>query len=213
MISPFPPKTATPLQLIWLKYRALVEAKEGVGRLRQDPDWKDHLVEAGFKPGESDWIPHYAEMVNIFIAKTVFYDTWSPPFNRLLNGSKKHEQTGEAPEETSSHKYIEMIKWLNGDCTVPPPENLWGEKESSVTLDGLTSWLNKHPIKETKSGKGSKKKEKKRKEETSESDLDSDEKKAREKRKGKQRKVESDSGSDEEPVVKKKRSHKRKDLK
>lgn len=107
------------LRSAYQKYKAITNATPQVMALGNDAEWK-----AQFE-GSPAWIPNIVHFINIFIAKSQFYQIWKPSFSRV-------------------QKYQDMRDWLDQHPSRLPTEDLWEIKTSrALGFPDLKKWLNK----------------------------------------------------------------------
>ena len=73
--------------------KVLVSSSKQMSNLWSNQEWTDHLEEFGI---ETNWFPVFADLANIFIAKSQFYVSWKPSFKKAQG-------------------YPKMVAWLNND--------------------------------------------------------------------------------------------------
>ena len=165
------PKLSDSLRNTYKKYQACIAASEVVKGLRSSNTWANHLEEFGL----DHWVPHYIDLLNIFISKTQFYSTWQPPFKRV-------------------QKFPKMIEWLENKEDCPSDSEIWVEEKhpDEYSLADLTSWINrkevvkgKKPVVASSSGKKLEKRKKERKVSSSEESSPEERKKSKSKSKKK----------------------------
>jgi hypothetical protein len=64
----------------YVKYKVLVSSAKKMLNLWSNQEWTDHLEEFGIE----HWISVFADLSNIFIAKSQFYVSWKPSFKIFL---------------------------------------------------------------------------------------------------------------------------------
>jgi hypothetical protein len=108
-----------------VKYKVLAKSTSKIANLRSNNEWADHLVDFGV----DYWVPVFADLVNIFIAKSQFYASWKPLFMR-------------------AQEYPKMLAWLNDDSDCDSDSELWGEamNKNDYSFVNLTTWLNEKDV-------------------------------------------------------------------
>jgi hypothetical protein len=105
------------LRSAYQKFKAIINATPKVMALGKDAEWKSQFEDGAV------WVPSIITFIDIFIAKSQFYQNWKPLFLR-------------------AQEYPEMRDWLDeyGDCT--STEDLWGIKTNRVLgFPDLKKWL------------------------------------------------------------------------
>jgi hypothetical protein len=161
------------LRAAYAKYKVLVSSAKKMSNLRSNQEWTEHLEEFGIE----HWIPVFADLANIFIAKSQFYVSWKPSFKKAQG-------------------YPKMIAWLDDASDCDSDSELWGETKDTddYSLGDLKDWLGKKDVvkgkKPAATGSSAGKKEKRKKDkrapsESSSSSESSEEKNVKAKAKGK----------------------------
>lgn len=114
------------LRTTYAKYKEVARCSGIMNKLRSNPAWRDHLIQAGVDEG---WRPVFIDLINIFIAKSQYYTKWQPPF-------------------AAAQKYREMVLWLENDDDALENGDLWDEELSSgaYTLVDLMRWTNQKAV-------------------------------------------------------------------
>jgi hypothetical protein len=107
------------LQSAYQKFKAITNATPKVMGLSKDVEWKSQFDDGAV------WVPNIIVFINIFIAKTQFYQVWKPTFLR-------------------AEEYPDMRYWLNEEEDCLDTEELWSMRGSRVLgFPDLRKWLDK----------------------------------------------------------------------
>jgi hypothetical protein len=119
------PTLSDSLRNTYKKYEVCVAASQVIKGLRLSNTWSDHLEEFGLEP----WVPHYIELLNIFVSKTQFYSTWQTVFKQV-------------------QKFPQMVEWLENKEDCPLDSEIWTEEKHPdyYSLSDLISWINKKDV-------------------------------------------------------------------
>ena len=112
-----PSLEASGLQSAYQKFKAITNATPKVMALGKDAEWKSQFDDGAV------WVPSIITFIDIFIAKSQFYQTWKPLFLR-------------------AQEYPDMKDWLDEyeDCL--STEDLWGIKTTrALGFPDLKRWL------------------------------------------------------------------------
>jgi len=107
----------TGLHAAYQKFKAIINATPLVMGLGKDPEWKAQFSDT--RP----WIPSIVHFIEIFIAKTQYYQIWKPLFSQAqeyqimkdwLDQHKDRVSTKELWNLDSKHtiKFADLKKWL-----------------------------------------------------------------------------------------------------
>jgi hypothetical protein len=115
------PTLSDSLRNTYKKYQACVAASQVIKGLRSSKAWSDQLEEFGLEP----WMPHYIDLLNIFVSKTQFYTIWQTAFKR-------------------ARKFPQMVEWLENKEDCPLDSEIWTEEKhpDDYSLPDLISWNN-----------------------------------------------------------------------
>ena len=107
------------LRTSYQKFTAIVNATPKVMGLGKDEEWKAQF------DGAAVWVPNIVTFIDIFIAKSQFYQYWRPLFLR-------------------AQEYPDMRDWLNEEVDCLSTEELWEIKGSrTLGFPDLKKWLEK----------------------------------------------------------------------
>jgi hypothetical protein len=99
------------------KYRAITDATPRVLALSKDQEWKQQFGDS--RP----WVPNIVDFINIFIAKSQFYQVWRPLFLQAA-------------------LYPDMTAWLTRHKDRLPSQEIWGDTaQRAITFVDLRRWL------------------------------------------------------------------------
>ena len=99
------------------KYKAITEATPRIIALSKDQEWKQQ-----FGDGRA-WVPNIVDFINIFIAKSQFYQVWRPLFLQAA-------------------LYPDMTAWLDQRKDRLSSRELWGDiAKQAITFVELKKWL------------------------------------------------------------------------
>ena len=116
-LAKLPSLEASGLQSAYQKFKAITNATPKVMALGKDAEWKSQFDDGAV------WVPSIITFIDIFIAKSQFYQTWKPLFLR-------------------AQEYPDMKDWLDEyeDCL--STEDLWGIKTTrALGFPDLKRWL------------------------------------------------------------------------
>ena len=99
------------------KFKAIINATPKVMGLARDAEWKAQFGDT------HPWIPTIVHFIDIFVAKTQFYQFWKPLF-------------------LQAQEYPDMKDWLNQHKDCLSTEDLWNEDSTrTLTFTDLKRWL------------------------------------------------------------------------
>lgn len=99
------------------KFKAITAAFTHVMGLGTDDEWKANF------PDMHPWIPSITDFINIFVAKSQFYNIWRPTFIR-------------------AQEWPDMKDWLNTHPERKPNKELWGhEARKAYSFVDLKAWI------------------------------------------------------------------------
>jgi hypothetical protein len=99
------------------KFKAITKATPTVMGLARDAEWKAQFGDT------HPWIPTIVHFIDIFVAKTQFYQCWKPLFSK-------------------AQEYPEMKDWLNQHKDRLSTQELWNEdSKCTLTFTDLKRWL------------------------------------------------------------------------
>jgi len=99
------------------KFKAITNATPKVMGLARDAEWKAQFGDT------HPWLPTIVHFIDIFVAKTQFYQFWKPIFLR-------------------AQEYPEMKDWLNQHKDRLSTKELWKEdSKRTLTFTDLKRWL------------------------------------------------------------------------
>lgn len=99
------------------KFKAIIKAIPQVMGLGRDAEWKSQFDDG------SPWIPNVIQFIEIFIAKSQFYQFWKPFLSR-------------------AQEYPNMKDWLNQHEDCMSTTELWSiDSNQSITFSDLKKWL------------------------------------------------------------------------
>lgn len=105
------------LSTAYAKYKAIVLNIPAVIALGTDDEWKAQLEDP------TPWIPHVPQFIDIFVAKSQYYDVWRPKFR-------------------VAETYPDMKNWLEQKPDALSNKELWGTRsKSTIGFPDLTEWL------------------------------------------------------------------------
>ena len=105
------------LPAAYQKYKAIINASAQVIGLSKDDEWKAQFSDLHV------WTPGIVDFINIFIAKSQYYNIWKPLF-------------GQAQE------YPSMKDWLNSHPDKLSTKKLWGfDSKKAILFVDLKNWL------------------------------------------------------------------------
>ena len=113
------------LRNTYTKYKALINSTKSMQGLRANTEWADHLDDHGVE----FWVPIFVDLINVFRAKTQFYSTWKPIFNRV-------------------QRYSQMKSWLDDDSDCESDSEIWAHTKNpdDYTFGDLAQWLDKKDV-------------------------------------------------------------------
>lgn len=105
------------LRSAYQKFKAITNATGKVLGISKDPEWKAQF-------GDSQpWIPNIVHFIDIFVAKSQFYQIWKPTFSR-------------------AQEYPVMKDWLNQHKDRLSTKELWkSNSKREITFVDLKKWL------------------------------------------------------------------------
>jgi hypothetical protein len=98
------------------KFKAITNATPKVMGIAKDAEWK-----AQFGDGHP-WLPTIVHFIDIFVAKSQFYQIWKPMFSQ-------------------AQEYPDMKDWLNQHKDRLSTKELWNEDNRTLTFADLKKWL------------------------------------------------------------------------
>ncbi len=99
------------------KFKAITNATSQVMGLSKNAEWKAQFSDT--RP----WIPTIVHFIDIFVAKSQFYQIWKPMFSR-------------------AQEYPAMKDWLNQHDGCVSTKELWNEdSKRAITFTNLKKWL------------------------------------------------------------------------
>ena len=99
------------------KFKAIINATPKVMGLAKDAEWKAQFGDA------NPWVPTIVHFIDIFVAKTQFYQIWKPTFTR-------------------AQEYPVMKDWLNQHKDRLLTKELWNlDANRTPTFADLKKWL------------------------------------------------------------------------
>ena len=99
------------------KFKAIINATPQVIGLGKDAKWKAQFGDT------YPWVPTIIHFINIFVAKSQFYQIWKPLFSQ-------------------AQEYPVMKDWLNQHHDWVSTQELWNEdSKRSITFANLKKWL------------------------------------------------------------------------
>jgi hypothetical protein len=99
------------------KFKAITNATPKVMGLARDAEWKAQFSDA------HPWIPTIVHFIDIFVAKSQFYQIWKPTFSR-------------------AQEYPVMKDWLNQHKDRLSTKELWNvDAKRTLTFADLKKWL------------------------------------------------------------------------
>lgn len=101
-----------------MRYLAALEAKKELDIMVKNSE-KD--VEANSWPSELH-IPSFADICQIFVGKSTYYDNWKQAFPGIT-------------------KYPKMVAWLQSDENCDSDLDVWGRELSTYHFKELLNWL------------------------------------------------------------------------
>ena len=105
------------LRSVYQKFKAIINAIPQVMGLGRDAEWKSQFDDA------HPWIPTVIHFIEIFIAKSQFYQFWKPLLSR-------------------AQEYPEMKDWLNQHKDQMSTKELWNTNSNRpLTFPDLKKWL------------------------------------------------------------------------
>ena len=108
-----PPGLCTAYQ----KYKVITNATPTVMGLAKDAEWKAQFSDS------HPWVPTIVNLIDIFVAKSQFYQFWKPTFSR-------------------AQEYPDMKDWLNQHKDCLPTKELWNmDANRTLTFADLKKWL------------------------------------------------------------------------
>ena len=111
------------------KFKAITNATPKVMGLARDAEWKAQFGDT------HPWLPTIVHFIDIFVAKTQFYQFWKPIFLR-------------------AQEYPEMKDWLNQHKDRLSTKELWKEdSKRTLTFTDLKRWLEEKDREADRKGK------------------------------------------------------------
>jgi len=104
------------LRSAYQKFKAITNATPKVMGISKDAEWKAQFSDA------HPWIPTIVHFIDIFVAKSQFYQIWKPLFSR-------------------AQEYPVMKDWLNQHKDRLSTKELWNENSRTLTFADLKKWL------------------------------------------------------------------------
>jgi hypothetical protein len=104
------------LRSAYQKFKAITNASPKVMGIAKDAEWKAQFDDA------HPWIPTIVHFIDIFVAKSQFYQIWKPLFLR-------------------AQEYPIMKDWLNQHKDRLSTKELWNEDSRTLTFADLKKWL------------------------------------------------------------------------
>jgi hypothetical protein len=99
------------------KFKAITNATPTVIGLAKDPEWKAQFSDT------NPWLPTIVHFIDIFVAKSQFYQIWKPTFSR-------------------AQEYPVMKDWLNQHKDQLSTKELWNmDANRTLTFADLKKWL------------------------------------------------------------------------
>jgi hypothetical protein len=98
------------------KFKAIVDVTPKVMGLAKDAEWKAQFDNA------HPWLPTIVNFIDIFVAKSQFYQFWKPLFSR-------------------AQEYPDMKDWLNQHKDRLSTKDLWNDAKHTPTFVDLKKWL------------------------------------------------------------------------
>jgi hypothetical protein len=99
------------------KFKAITNATPKVMGLSKDAEWKAQFGDA------QPWIPTIVHFIDIFVAKSQFYQIWKPTLSR-------------------AQEYPDMKDWLNQHKDRVSTKELWNlDANRTLTFADLKKWL------------------------------------------------------------------------
>jgi len=99
------------------KFKAITNATSQVIGLGKDAEWKAQFSDT--RP----WVPTIVHFIDIFVAKSQFYQIWKPLFSR-------------------AQEYPAMKDWLNQHSDCLSTKELWNEdSKRAISFANLKKWL------------------------------------------------------------------------
>lgn len=117
-IDPELPSLGPPgLRSIYQKFKAITNSIPQVTALGRDAEWKSQFDDA------SPWVPSVIAFIEIFVAKSQFYQFWKPLLSR-------------------AQEYPDMKDWLNQHKDRMSTKELWDiDSNRPITFPDLKKWL------------------------------------------------------------------------
>ena len=105
------------LRSAYQKFKAIINATPKVMGLAKDAEWKAQFNDT------NPWLPTIVNFIDIFVAKSQFYQIWKPTFLR-------------------AQEYPVMKDWLNQHKDRLSTKELWNvEAQHTLTFADLKKWL------------------------------------------------------------------------
>jgi hypothetical protein len=104
------------LRSAYQKFKAITNATPKVMGIAKDAEWKAQFGDA------HPWLPTIVHFIDIFVAKSQFYQIWKPMFSR-------------------AQQFPVMKDWLNQHKDRLSTKELWNEDNRTLTFADLKKWL------------------------------------------------------------------------
>jgi hypothetical protein len=104
------------LRSAYQKFKAITIATPKVMGIAKDAEWKAQFGD------RHPWLPTIVHFIDIFVAKSQFYQIWKPMFSR-------------------AQEYPDMKDWLNQHKDRLSTKELWNEDNRTLTFADLKKWL------------------------------------------------------------------------
>jgi hypothetical protein len=104
------------LHSAYQKFKAITIATPKVMGIAKDAEWKAQFGD------RHPWLPTIVHFIDIFVAKSQFYQIWKPMFSR-------------------AQEYPDMKDWLNQHKDRLSTKELWNEDNRTLTFADLKKWL------------------------------------------------------------------------
>jgi hypothetical protein len=122
------------LRSAYQKFKAITNAAPKVIGIAKDAEWKAQFGDT------NPWLPTIVHFIDIFVAKSQFYQIWKPMFSR-------------------AQEFPVMKDWLNQHKDRLSTKELWNEDNRTLTFADLKKWLEEkdREVDIKKDGKGKRK--------------------------------------------------------
>ena len=104
------------LHSAYQKFKVITNATPKVIEIAKDAEWKAQFGET------HPWLPTIVHFIDIFVAKSQFYQFWKPLFTR-------------------AQEFPVMKDWLNQHKDWLSTKELWNEDSRTITFADLKKWL------------------------------------------------------------------------